>query len=267
MGGGARRVVGTETRSPAGEPRIPFGIVGEAETLTRPTRWTAHSHPVHELIWSVRGVLNVSIGARRWALPTRVGLWIPAGVGHAGSAADGTSYHAGFFAPSAATDVPREPVPVEVTPLLHELLLHLTDAELAPDARARAEAVVFDLLRPAPRDHHVVLPDDPRVREIAAAVAADPADERGLADWAAQLGVSTRTLARAFADSTGLSFSAWRAVLRVHLALALLAGGTPVAEVARAVGYTSPSAFTVAFRRVTGHAPSAHHQAQLSDPR
>ncbi|UCM91473.1 helix-turn-helix domain-containing protein [Streptomyces marincola] len=275
MDGLARRrdaAAPAETRSPeAGAPGaaevVPFTISSEAETLRRATRWTTHEHPVHELIWSARGVLSITIGRRLWALPSRVGLWIPAGVPHAGSAADGTRYHASFFAPSASADVFREPVCLDVAPLLHELLIHLGGPGLTPDARSRAEAVAFDLLRPARRRHHVVLPDDPRLRAIAEAVAADPADGRALGDWAAELGVSTRTLARAFAGTTGMGFTAWRAVLRVHAALALLSEGTSVAEVAQAVGYSSPSAFTAAFRRVTGRTPSTHQGATVSETR
>ena len=71
-------------------------------------------------------------------------------------------------------------------------------------------------------------------------------------------GASGRTLARAFAAGTGLPFGRWRALLRLQAAMAALAAGEPVANVARHVGYESPSAFVAAFRRETGLTPAAY---------
>ncbi len=86
---------------------------------------------------------------------------------------------------------------------------------------------------------------------------ADPGDPRALADWAAALGVSPRTLTRAFRAETGLSLGGWQAAVRAQRAVLLLAAGERVDEVAEAVGYASASAFGAAFRRQTGRAPSA----------
>lgn len=93
---------------------------------------------------------------------------------------------------------------------------------------------------------------------MADALAADPADGRTLAEWGREVGASARTLARAFMADTGLPFGRWRARLRLQAAIAALAAGEPVGNVARHVGYESSSAFVAAFRRETGMTPAMY---------
>ncbi|HEY3503784.1 MAG TPA: helix-turn-helix domain-containing protein [Actinocatenispora sp.] len=54
---------------------------------------------------------------------------------------------------------------------------------------------------------------------------------------------------------TGLSFTDWRTRVRLSAALEHMAAGRSVAQVARRVGYATPSAFVAAFRRQTGRTP------------
>lgn len=73
-----------------------------------------------------------------------------------------------------------------------------------------------------------------------------------------QTGASERTLARVFVAETGVSFGRWRTLIRIQAALTALAGGEPVGNVARRVGYDSDSAFVQAFRRETGVTPGSY---------
>ncbi len=95
------------------------------------------------------------------------------------------------------------------------------------------------------------------LRPIADAVRRDPGDRRALADWASELGVSARTITRAFTAETGTSFARWVAAVRAQHAVGLLTRGLAVDEVAERVGYGSASAFGAAFRRTTGLTPGA----------
>jgi AraC-like DNA-binding protein len=152
-----------------------------------------------------------------------------------------------------------EPTPVAAGPLLAELIGYLARPDLEVGRRANAEAVLVDLLQPvAMTTIEVRMPADDRARKVADAIAADPADDRTLAQWGRNVGASERTLARAFLADTGVSFGRWRTLLRVQLALAALAHGEPVGNVARQVGYYSDSAFVQAFRRETGVTPAAY---------
>ncbi|WP_330229646.1 helix-turn-helix transcriptional regulator [Nocardia sp. NBC_00508] len=146
-----------------------------------------------------------------------------------------------------------------MTRLLHELFDLLTAADTGQERRGRAEAVVFDLLEPVeviPVGAHP--PGDPRARQVADALAADPADPRTLAEFAAAVAVSPRTLARLFVSETGLGFGQWRTQIRLAASLPLLAAGLPVARIAGRVGYATPSAYVAAFRRVVGVSPGRY---------
>jgi AraC-like DNA-binding protein len=101
------------------------------------------------------------------------------------------------------------------------------------------------------------------VRAIAEQLLADPADPRELTDWADHVHASVRTLTRLFPAETGLSFAAWRTQVRIRAAIQLLADGTAVNATARAVGYTRPSAFISAFRRITGQTPGTYIHTDL----
>lgn len=123
--------------------------------------------------------------------------------------------------------------------------------------------MLLDQLRPVPFTTVAVpMPRDPRALDVACALVENPADDATVAEWARRAGTSARTLARLFAAETGLSFARWRTHVRVRAALPLLADGTPVATVARRVGYVTPSAFVAVFRAIVGVTPGAYFTAR-----
>jgi len=139
---------------------------------------------------------------------------------------------------------------------------------VAAPARARAEAVLSDLLRPVGATTlRVPMPRDPRAARVARELGAHPSDPRDLAEWGQAVGASGRTLARLFRAETGLAFGAWRTRLRLQATLPMLAAGSTVAAAARHAGYATPSAFVSAFRRTTGVSPGAYFtSAVLASP-
>ncbi|MGW1061361.1 helix-turn-helix domain-containing protein [Micromonospora rubida] len=52
-----------------------------------------------------------------------------------------------------------------------------------------------------------------------------------------------------------MPFAQWRQALRVHVALALLSEGVDVRGVSERLGYSQPSTFIAAFRRVIKMTP------------
>ncbi|MGI5330451.1 helix-turn-helix domain-containing protein [Actinomadura nitritigenes] len=241
----------------AGPVEMPFAILNWSEAIERDLAWNEHSHPFHELLWNERGASTAVVGTRVWTVTSALGLWMPAGTLHSGSAAAGTHCRASFFGVDSVSSISPVPVGVEVTPLLRLLLERLADTALPPRSRAVTEAMVLDVLAPSSRELLVQMPVSDLLRPVADAVRADPGDRRTLADWAAELGVSARTITRAFNAETATSFARWVAAVRAQRAVELLGRGWDADAVAEEVGYRSASAFGAAFRRTTGLTPGA----------
>ncbi|WP_344647234.1 AraC family transcriptional regulator [Cryptosporangium japonicum] len=210
---------------------------------------------------------SVRIGESTWFLPRALALWVPAGLVHATGAVDPSWNRSPYFLPERCPIHWPEPTVVGVTPLLAALFDHLADFGLASDERARAEAVVFDLLEPLEAVAiPLPLPVDARAAAVAAAIVADPADARTLTEWGRAVGASARTLRRVFLAETGLSFGRWRTHARLRAAMPVLATGHPVAAAARRAGYGSASAFVAAFHRTVGVPPGTYFGGGTENP-
>lgn len=240
------------------EPGVGAIVVGNFPLASG--EWiAAHSHPQHQVAWTRSGVLSVAVNDTYWVLPPTRALWLPAGVVHRTGATRDAVLCSLYLEPDRCDLDWPTPTAVAVDGLLAQLIGYLNRTDLADDARLRAEAVVLDLLRPLPVTPIDVPPaTDARVRAVTDALLADPADPRGLEAHARTIGVSRRTLTRLFVQDTGMSFDRWRGHMRLRAALPLLAEGQPVSRVAHTVGYATPSAFLVAFRRTVGTTPARY---------
>jgi AraC-like DNA-binding protein/quercetin dioxygenase-like cupin family protein len=249
---------------PAHVPDVPGAAVLVSRIpLDRGHAFAEHAHPAHQLAWAAAGVLRVTVADTSWVLGPGRALWLPAGVPHVTAATETAAMRGIYLWPGRCPIDWPTPCVLAVEPLVAALLEHLAGAGPATPERARAEAVLFDRLRPA-RDAggpgaavRLVLPTDPRARRVALALLDDPSDDRDTAAWGRAVGAGERTLSRLFRAETGVGPGRWRTLLRMRVALEQLAAGRPVGVVARQVGYATPSAFVAAFRRETGTTPSA----------
>ncbi|MEU4085029.1 helix-turn-helix domain-containing protein [Streptomyces aureus] len=226
--------------------------------MVRGQTFQHHVHDEHQLAWASIGVVMVDIQDRCWVLPPHLALWIPGGLRHSTAALRESVLQGIYLDPVTCPLAWTRPTVLAVSPLASHLIAYLS-GDLPPAVRAHAEAVLLEVLHPAAGTvFELPLPADPRAREVAALLLEDPADARGLAELAHVVGSSTRTLLRLFLAETGMTFNQWRVQARLQAALAHLAEGTPVSKVAERVGYTTPSAFVAAFRRLTGSTPAAY---------
>lgn len=245
----------------AGSVEIASTIVGGQEVIDHDTYWAEHSHPTHELIWNERGASIATIGSRVWTIAPAVGLWLPAGTVHSGFTPAGTWQRSAQFSPSRTAPLASGPVAVDLSALLRLLLDRLITKQMDERSRTLTEEMILDVMEPS--DHPLLLPipESALLAPIVDALGEDPADSTSLESWAERLGVSARTLTRAFEAETGMTFRAWTATARTQRAVTLMTSGAAIDEVADAVGYRSTSAFTTAFRRVTGLTPGQFRRA------
>ena len=219
----------------------------------------------HKLSYAVRGYLEVVTDDLRRIIPGDRAVWVPAGTEHSEVMRAPLSLRSLYIAPGAASDWPATCRTIAVSPLLRELILHISrigalDRRVA--AQARLVGVLFDLLAAAAEvPLNLPLPRDPRARAFADLVTAEPGADKSLATLARKAGASVRTLERCFSLETGLAVGAWRRRVRLFHALRLLEAGGNVTEVGFDAGYATTSAFSAAFSRQFGRPPSGRRRS------
>ena len=98
-----------------------------------------------------------------------------------------------------------------------------------------------------------------RLRRVTQHVQENLQRELRLAELSALVHMSPYHFARLFKRSTGVPPHQFLLRHRIEEARGLLAAQrVPIAEIARSVGFRTPSHFTTTFRRVTGMTPSAY---------
>ena len=133
-------------------------------------------------------------------------------------------------------------------------------AQYDPDGpEGRIASVILDELATAPIENfRLPIPSDPRLRALAEAMIANPAASSTVAQWAAGVGMSERTLNRRLSSEIGMGFGRWRRQIHILLALRWLASGRSVQSVGLDLGYESTSSFVSMFRKAVGQPPGRY---------
>jgi AraC-like DNA-binding protein len=240
-------------------PRAPLVAVKAVFASGFRSPW--HCTDRAQLIYPNRGVMSISTRAGTWVVPPMRACWLPAAEEHAVENSSGLEMHS-VYGESLARFMPAHPAVVSVQPWLRELIRALADVPTG-HAEATLGGVVDNWLagqivaeQPVPLT--VPQPASPRLQQIARTLMLDPGDRRRLDAWAAELGTTTRSLARAFRSETGMSYTEFRRQTRLHVALEKLALGQSVTMVALDMGFSSSANFIAMFRRATGRTPASY---------
>ncbi|MDR2256876.1 MAG: AraC family transcriptional regulator [Arthrobacter sp.] len=208
-------------------------------------------HPVDELAWSLEGTAWVKVHDTALAVTPEHAVYVPAGVAHHVEV-PAEAMLAPLFLPSMHALGPQAHR-VRRSPALDALAAPLMGPHPGADLPGEARAFVRTL-RGHDAEGGPPWPLDERAAAVAEAVRRDPGGRMTLQEHAERLGVSARTLQRAFQANTGLGFTQWRARWRLARATTLLRDGATVSEAAAACGYTA-SSFIARYRAEFGVTP------------
>lgn len=241
---------------------MPQAVVAHTRDLAAGDSILPHSHAKAQFIYASEGVMTVTTDSGAFFVPSQFAVWMPAGVIHRINARGPVAMRTLYVKSDAIYGLPVDVCVLQVSKLLRELILMAaTFPESYPvdGPEDRLMRVILDQLsQQTTAPLALAMPQDNRIRKVAEAMLADPADNRRLEDWSRYAGASPRTLARLFQSETGMTFRAWRQQLRLQRALEMLADGQAVTSVSLDLGYESPSAFIAMFRRVLGASPTRY---------
>ena len=235
---------------------VPRPLIATARDYAPGAIFPSHSHARGQFAYAARGVISVHTPHGNWLVPPQRACWVPAGLVHGMRMHGAVTMHNVFIdGPAIARmGLPPDCQVLDASPLLRQLLAEAVsvDAMYAEVSRAgRLMALLLDEIAAARP-----LPQDARLARLCMELLQQPSLDRSLDAMAAQAGMSRRTFTRQFRTQTGLAFAQWRQQACLLAAITRLAEGQAVTRVALDLGYASPSAFTAAFRRVLGQAPS-----------
>jgi AraC-like DNA-binding protein len=241
----------------------PHGIAAMPKEFPAGSRVPPHVHGRAQLIYATSGVMEVTTADGLWLLPPQRALWMPAGIAHAMVARCHVSLRTLYVAPDACPAAfPDAPRLVRVSALLRELILRVArmplDREPSEHERRIVALLPYEIAWEPGGLFHLPIPKDRRLARICRSLIDDPGDGRDLEAWAAEVGASSRTLARLFRREFGSTFLIWRKQVRALSAVPRLAAGEPVGVVSADLGYETPGAFAAMFRQMMGARPSRY---------
>jgi len=232
-------------------------------------RSSPHSHARGQLFGSMRGLLTVGVEDAVWVVPTIHAVWLPPHHRHWAHSHGPFEGWSAYVAPHACEDLPSSACTIRTSGLLREAVLRAAGwplerhVPLAPAQERVAQLIVDEIRASPPEPLGLPMPRDTRLARIAGALVDDPADARGLEEWAAWGAVSSRTLSRRFVGETGFTFSAWRQRAKLMRALEMLAAGQQVNAIALDLGYATSSALIAVFRQQFSETPASYRDRLL----
>ncbi|MCL2714206.1 MAG: helix-turn-helix domain-containing protein [Alphaproteobacteria bacterium] len=124
------------------------------------------------------------------------------------------------------------------------------------------EIVALEIASIGPDAPGLTLPHASKMRDWALRFLASPNARAGIDEAAAAAAMSRRSFTRHFEQEVGLSFAQWKRAAIVHYAIARLAEGRSVGDIADEVGYENASAFIAMFKACCGSSPRAFQKSQ-----
>ena len=248
-----------------------------ARALPADTHFEPHAHAWAQLAYCASGIVQVSAAQSgdaadeiTYIVPPSRAVWIAPGARHHITVLEAAELRTLYIDASATPEGWQDCRVMVVSPLLREAIHALDTVAERPLTAAREQllsAMVLDEITHADRQAlGVPLPHpqtgDKRLRALCEAVLRAPTARATLAEWAADVGASERTVARLFREELGLGYQQWRQQAILAHALPLLARGQSVSRVAAASGYASDSAFSAMFKAAMGQPPS-HFQNKI----
>lgn len=244
--------------------RLPAPVYFRHDEFGADTRSALHRHAWGQLNYTAHGVMHLEVAGQHFLSPPQYAVWVPPDTEHGCYNPQAIVYRSVYLDRSLCAALPQQPCSLMISDILKAILADFArrDLRVAEGERdQRLVQVLLDQLLLAPTQAcYLPFAHSEGLRQVLDALGAEPGDNRPLADWAAKVHVSERTLARQFLRELGISFGEWRLRLRFLRAIEALEAGQPIQAIAFDLGYSSASAFIAMFQRQARCTPEQYRR-------
>ncbi|MCD4483870.1 helix-turn-helix transcriptional regulator [Chromobacterium vaccinii] len=241
---------------------IPREVVVSTTQYQTDAAFPMHTHNRGQFVYISSGKVTVHTPMASYLIPENHACWVPAGIPHEMKMM-GQVRILNTYINSVASQRLSLPYHCKVMNISDLLTNLLEEAAKIPrlyqiDQReGRIMALLLDEIALMPElPFSIPLPKDTRLSRACQQFIEDPQSDISIDSMAIEARVSRRTFTRLFRHETGLSFLEWKQQVCLLTAIKRINNGELITRVAMDLGYSSPSAFTIAFRRLMGKPPS-----------
>lgn len=238
-------------------------IIGVSEKWETDTEIPMHKHSRHQLIYSIKGSIQVLTDQGYWILPPMRAIWIDRETAHGFRSRYSAEIHILYIKPDTDFQLSKTScVVLNITPLIKELVKKCITFEWyypTNSAENRLSQVLLDQLKNMDQPPvNIPEPQNPKLKKIVQIFRDNPSNSMKLSDLANSVHASERTIERLFVQDTEMSFSEWRNRFRLVTSLEYLAENVTVSNIANLVGYDHSSSYITAFKKMFGCTPKQY---------
>lgn len=227
-----------------------------------------HQHTKGQLLYAEGGIVHIFVEEKHWYLPARCFMWIPANTQHSiltySKKVD--LFNIYFIKDSNEDSFFANTNIYFANDLLREMILFTAKwfGKITKDKRPKyyflralkENLPLIEATRVPIMTQHP-FPKDPVLFEIAAFLSNNLETNYTIEEIAEKFGLSTRTLSRKFKESLGMNYVRFLRSIRITKAFQLITEKqNNMYEIALMIGYSSLTAFSNIFQRVSGIRPS-----------
>ncbi|MCW8084263.1 cupin domain-containing protein [Roseococcus sp. MDT2-1-1] len=87
-----------------------------AQSIPARHSFSEHSHPWHQVVYAISGVLTVTVEGQSFAISTEQAVWLPTGLRHRVGSLLGAEFRSLWIAEEAGEGLPTNPTVFSVSP-------------------------------------------------------------------------------------------------------------------------------------------------------
>lgn len=216
-----------------------------------------HQHQHGQILLVEKGILSLTINHEQWTVAQGCLGWIPPGYTHEATMYGDMAGQLIYIDPPLTHFMPTSPKVGRYDRFQQALIYRLIELQTQSSiAQNYFDVLVHEINTLQDFKWSFALPKDHRALKIALQLIQTPEDKCTQEAWAEYGHLSIRTMTRLFKKETGLSFSMWKQIIRLHASLRYLSTGETVSNTAIACGYDNVSFFIKIFKEKLGCTPA-----------